>query len=49
MELTEEQLKQVEANRVAAIAKRKAFLESKAQQQVHSEAENIWVQSTPEC
>nr|XP_007157652.1 hypothetical protein PHAVU_002G087300g [Phaseolus vulgaris]ESW29646.1 hypothetical protein PHAVU_002G087300g [Phaseolus vulgaris] len=33
MELTEEQQRQVEANRAAAIAKRKAFLESKAQQQ----------------
>ncbi|KAK7411371.1 hypothetical protein VNO78_02804 [Psophocarpus tetragonolobus] len=39
MELTEEQLRQVEANRVAAMAKRKAFLESKAQQS-HNEAEN---------
>ncbi|KAI5410188.1 hypothetical protein KIW84_055606 [Lathyrus oleraceus] len=32
MELTEEQLKQIEANRIAALAKRKAFLESTSQQ-----------------
>jgi len=43
MELTEEQQRQVEANRAAAIAKRKAFLESRAQQQEqsHREGENI--------
>ncbi|KAK7304668.1 hypothetical protein VNO77_42553 [Canavalia gladiata] len=33
MEITEEQRRRAEANRVAAIAKRKAFLESRAQQQ----------------
>ncbi|XP_058788404.1 uncharacterized protein LOC131662604 [Vicia villosa] len=33
MELTEEQLKQIEANRLAALAKRKAFLESSSQPQ----------------
>jgi hypothetical protein len=32
VELTEEQIKQMEANRVAALAKRKAFLESNSQQ-----------------
>ncbi|WVZ21261.1 hypothetical protein V8G54_008583 [Vigna mungo] len=41
MELTEEQQRQVEANRAAAIAKRKAFLESRAQreEQCHGEGE----------
>nr|KYP55768.1 Zinc finger Ran-binding domain-containing protein 3 [Cajanus cajan] len=37
MELSEEQLQQVEANRAAAMAKRKAFLESKAKQQPQRE------------
>jgi SWI/SNF-related matrix-associated actin-dependent regulator 1 of chromatin subfamily A len=32
VELTEEQIKQMEANRVAALTKRKAFLESNSQQ-----------------
>lgn len=39
MELTEEQQRQVEANRAAAIAKRKAFLESRAQREEQSHGE----------
>lgn len=43
MELTEEQRKQIEANRLAAIAKRKAFLESNPhQQQQQQQQRNPW-------
>ncbi|RDY04796.1 DNA annealing helicase and endonuclease ZRANB3, partial [Mucuna pruriens] len=38
MELTEEQRQQVEANRAAALAKRKAFLESRAKQEEEQES-----------
>ncbi|RHN66007.1 putative calcium/calmodulin-dependent protein kinase chromatin remodeling SNF2 family [Medicago truncatula] len=41
MELTEEQRKQIEANRLAAIAKRKAFLESNPHQQ-QQQQRNPW-------
>jgi len=40
MELTEEQRKQIEANRLAAIAKRKAFLESSSSSQ--QQQRNPW-------
>ena len=43
MELTEEQRKRAEANRLAALAKRKAFLESSSQLQPDQHKQNPWL------